>query len=239
MEKIEEKVYCQACKRETNHGIIQSFEQNGSDVGGGWYEKYHIAQCLGCDRIAFVNESWDTNMHYYDHEIGEFVEFSVFKVYPEKPDEPEGLRNKITVREFMKVPEFLSELYTHVVGARNIRSLILAGAGLRMIVEGICKDQGIADGPVYDEAGEKQLQGDGSEKRVKNLIGKINGLVEKGFVTFRQSKILHQIRELGNYTVHEVQTPKLATITTGIEVIEHIFHTIYEIDGYKISPKKK
>jgi len=239
MEKLDEKVYCHSCKRDTNHSVIYCHTVNHIDFDQEItaFDNYYVVQCRGCDRVGFVHEEWDKSMEGFD-QYGEWIEYSILKVYPEEPKTNRTGFNLVPKQHY-NVPEILRELYKQTVDACNAKSYFLAAIGLRMIVEGICKDQEITDGYLLDENGNKRLSNDGTIKRTINLVAKINGLVEKGYIVTKEAQILQQIRELGNYTVHEIESPKRSLIVSGIKVIEHIFLTIYDIDMYKVSPKKK
>jgi hypothetical protein len=183
-----------------------------------------------------VEETQNEEMVRYA-EDGAYEWYSLMKVFPEKPLPENDVSTKMyPLREFSQVPHVLEDLYKEVVIARNQRMLFLAAAGLRMLVEAICNDQGITGGYVYNEHGEHELEENGEKKTAKNLVGKINGLAEKGVLTLKQTQILHQIRKLGNGTVHDIKLPRRNVVTLGIEVIEHIFMTIYDIETYTIVP---
>lgn len=239
MDKLSSKVYCQYCKVDTNHGVLFKHEVVGNQPDEyQWSANYFVAQCLGCDGITFVEENENEEMFRYNFEEGTYEYYSLMKVYPEKPVQEDETTRQIPYKEFNKVPELMDDLYREVVEARNRRMLFLAAAGLRMIVEAVCLDQNVEDGYLYKPNGDHIMK-DGVELRSGSLQGKINGLVENSIVTPKHSQVLHQIRELGNVTVHQIEQPRLRVITQGIEIIEHLFTTIYDIDSYTISPKRR
>jgi hypothetical protein len=63
-------------------------------------------------------------------------------------------------------------------------------------------------------------------------------LVERQIIVQKQADILHQIRDLGNQSVHELVEPQRKTIRLGLEIIEGALHNIYELDKYNIGVKK-
>jgi hypothetical protein len=101
----------------------------------------------------------------------------------------------------------------------------LSAAGLRALVEGLCAELNVVDGPkeVTKKDGSTQI------KRFKNLEGKISGLHEKGYLTKQHSDVLHEHRYLGNEAVHELTLPSREELALAIEIIEHIFISVYEI----------
>jgi hypothetical protein len=240
MNKLDEKVYCSSCEKKTNHGKLMSHRtQSDPKEDFEWISVYHIVQCLGCDKISFVNEYSDVT-YFYQDEDGGFESFVDYTVYPE---EPNGSNISTIVKrdyqEYTNVPNFIKDLYFQVIDAFNFKSLLLCAVGLRTLIEAICKDLNVVDGFLYDESGEIEVDKNGHQKRSDNLYGKINGILEKGVITNKQSKILHQVRELGNYAVHEIEAPNRATVRGGIEIIENILHNIYELDKYDVSPRNK
>ena len=206
------KVLCSRCERETNHIVLQSFDTTGSEEVGpytiDWSNKYQIIQCQGCDTFSFRHLYWDSE----DHETTE-------KLYPKRSD------RSLSVRAFLNVPSTLRRIYRETVECFNYETYTLCATGLRAIVEGICADQGITDGPV-----EVAMKG-GSTKIVTkdNLQAKIAGLREKGILTKQDSEILHEHRYLGNEAVHDLSQPSSDELRRAIEIIEHTLETLYEI----------
>ncbi len=233
MVKLEEKVYCRNCKNSTNHEVLNSYiDKSIPDDEFQWLDAYHIVRCLGCDTISFVREYGDEDQWEYNN-YGERGWFNTYTVYPEKPSEDIKIIIPIEEKKFSNLSnnKNLSLLYQQVIQAYNTLSFLLCAVGLRTLVEAICKNENVTGGMTADKGGKMV--------RKTNLQGKINGLVEKGLITQSQSEVLHQIRELGNYAVHEIVQPSKGTLIKGIEVIEHILKQIYEFGEYKISPKNK
>jgi hypothetical protein len=242
MEKINEKVYCERCKRKTNHGVLHK-QTNGyagpEDLR--WEENHYISFCLGCDTVNFVRIYSDESMVVYDPYEEEYNHIEDISVYPSEPiNVKNGFIgwNEHQEKQFHNLPELIQMLYIEVIKAYNANLYLLSAIGLRMVVEGICKDLTIIDGPVIDDiTGSNKIDENGKEIRSKKLVGQINGLIERGVIVQAQSRILHEIRVLGNQTAHELTKPKVRTIYAGIEIIESILHIIYELDKYSIIKK--
>lgn len=111
-------------------------------------------------------------------------------------------------------------------GGINRELYTLAAGGLRAIVEAICSDKGVTDGPVdvKDKTGASQTI------RRQNLQGKIAGMAEKGILASRQADVLHAHRFLGNDALHELELPDPSDLKVAIEIIEHTLVTIYELE---------
>ncbi|MBJ7312299.1 DUF4145 domain-containing protein [Rugamonas sp. CCM 8940] len=101
----------------------------------------------------------------------------------------------------------------------------MCAAGLRALVEGICSEQGIVDGPV-----EFPAKGGGTQiLRRTDLSGQIGGLHEKGLLTKSSADTLHEHRYLGNSAVHELARPPDEELKLAVEILEHTLDALYEM----------
>jgi hypothetical protein len=202
-----EQVVCNSCNHRTWHSIVfsQSFAisaydgYGGDDYLGDVDTRWDLLQCMGCGsvsvRMIIENEN---DEHPY-------VEF-----YPERTI------SHHFGKYYVHLPKNLAHLYSEISATYNRGNLILCSAGLRALLEGICVDKGIYEGP--DEKG----------KSTKSLEGKINGLasiVPPGIV-----KNLHRLRFLGNQALHELDVPDKNDVKLAISVIEDIMNIIYDLD---------
>ncbi|MBT2581756.1 DUF4145 domain-containing protein [Planococcus sp. ISL-109] len=240
MERFSAKVYCRKCKNRNHHGIIMSHSEKSEYPYDDfdWKHEYFIVQCLGCDTVAFVSEYGDESMIDLDPH-GENRHFTDVIVYPEEPKvEKKSRYEPHKPLDFRESPEAIQIMYSQIVSAFNMESYLLSAVGLRMLVEGICKDLGIQGGYVLDESGNKKLKEDSTDEVFsKRLEGKINGLVEKNVVVQSQANILHKIRGLGNSSAHELKQPTRRTLKLAIDILEKIIEQIYELDNYSFKFK--
>lgn len=202
-----EQAICNECNHLTWHKVITSHVLTCSTydgLGGDDYEgevdsKWDLLQCMGCGsisvRMTIENESFEKP----------YVTF-----YPERTIEHH------TAKYYVRLPAKLAHLYYEVSDTFNKKNLILCSAGLRALLEGICVDKGIFEGP--NEKG----------KTTKSLEGKINGLTS--IVPPSIVKNLHGLRFLGNQALHELDAPNKSDIQLAINVIEDIMNIIYELD---------
>lgn len=235
---IEEKIYCSTCKVKTNHGYVEKYEINSAqfpDADFGFSDKYFITKCLGCDSFGFLREYGD------EQTFNRFGELYTEKyIYPEEPLNAihETYTFKYDIKKFQNAPDIIQELYDQVVSSFESEHYLLAAVGLRMMIEGFCIDQNVTKGYIYDEIGNKKKHKKGKNKGEaiisKSLEGRINGLEEKRLINFVSSKILHQIRDLGNVTAHELEIPKRNTIKKGLSIMEDLIRTVYEYQNMKI-----
>jgi hypothetical protein len=237
------KAFCAACKSDTNHVAIQTVDVSGSETvryGPGesdessidWSDRYQIIQCLGCDTYSFRHRNWfsEAEEHYgpEDYHDGTSV-----RLYPQRG------RDLHTAKDFYNVPKNLRTIYKEVVSCFNSESPILCAAGLRASIEGLCAAHDVADGPVKIN----KPDGTSTTQRRDNLEGKIAGLSEKGILTERNAELLHEHRYIGNHAVHELSRPSDSDLRIAIELVEHMFESLYEIpekaEALKLARMKK
>jgi uncharacterized protein DUF4145 len=224
------KIYCGNCNNDTNHLVLQSVDTSGSEVifyvnnnpnmpeTIDWADHYQIIQCQGCENITFRHLNWFSEYQEY-YGPNDYNDGTTVRIYPKKD------KNTLSLNDYYNVPNSIRRLYRETIDCFNNEALTLCAAGLRSIVEGICLDQGIKNGPV------EITKPDGSTiiKRKSDLRGKIKGLYEKGILTSKNSEILNEHRFLGNEAVHELSQPSVEELSLAIEIVEHTLDDLYEI----------
>lgn len=212
------KIYCNSCHGTTNHEIVKHEEReiHDDEAQAVFYDSWDILKCLGCETISFRHLSSDSES--YDPETGE--NYETVRLYPIRSDK------SLAIKPYYNVPTIVRNIYRETLDAYNNGLNLLCAGGLRAIIESICSHENIKDGPV-----EKELK-DGTTKivRSKDLMGKINGLQEKGIITKKQMAILHEHRYLGNDALHSLDAPHKKVLGTAIEIIENVLDLLYEID---------
>jgi hypothetical protein len=214
-EKI--KIYCVRCKGFTNHEILSRISKTftpentphmGIDFAEGSWE---ILECRGCEEVTF-RETW-INSEDVNDRTG-MPEPSI-KLYPQRSEK------MLPIKPHYSLSPTLHQIYRETIDSHNQGFQILCAVGIRTLIEGICSDKGIKDGPVQDE--------NGVIKRAHNLQGKIEGMVEAGFLTKEHATTLHELRFLGNEAVHEFRAPSLDEFQIVIEILEHTLDNLYEL----------
>lgn len=213
------KVLCQSCKNKTQHKVINSVSEIGTEEMDHynefhWESDFEIIQCLGCETISFRSEHSNSEGYDYDEDVP-YMEL----IYPKRTKDSWNIKN------FYNVPVNLKRIYRETIDTYNADCLTLCGAGTRALVEGLCIANGITDGEVEY----KNPDGIIRKKRLDNLQGKINGLAEQGKLTKDNAEILHEHRFLGNTAIHELSIPSKEELILAIEIIENVFETLYEI----------
>ncbi len=221
------QVICITCKNRNRHKVLTSVDSSGEeDIAYNytinWYIHHQIIECQGCGSISFRDES--SNSEDFDPEDGYNITELIY---------PKRTSNTWDTKEFYNVPQNLRRIYKETIDCYNIDCLTLCGAGVRALVEGLCKENNILDGVVE----EQKADGTIGIKRKKDLQGKINGLYEKGKLTKKSAEILHEHRFLGNRAIHELSLPSKEELGFAIEIVENVLDTLYEIPQKAIQLK--
>ncbi|PEB02130.1 DUF4145 domain-containing protein [Bacillus cereus] len=250
MDKIDKKIYCSSCAKKTNHIFLKDKKENKleykisdsdfeEEIDFSFSDEYYIIQCMGCDKVAFLNIYSDETMFYIDGDDywGNRVYLQDYNVYPEEPQRedviPKSLRFE-SQYEFNHLPEFIEVLREEVISAYKINSRLLCGMGIRMIVEAVCKEKGITKTPKLKK-GNPILDRNGTTvMRNLTLSEKIDRLKEQNIIDESQKNILHEVRDLGNDTAHEIKSHTLRLLKSVLNVVEFILYNIYEIPNIRI-----
>lgn len=248
---IQSKQYCHTCKIHTNHHIVtkngepvQYVEEILEDDDYVYGEvTYAVVQCKGCDTIGFLRIYNDMDNWQYAHrvkeETGKDIDPNDYYKYPEEPKKesaPIPYNHYESKIKFKHLPEYIKELRSEAIKAYKEDLLYLCATGIRMLVEAICKEKGI---PEYkkNEDGSLQTYKDGNP--IPNSIKwKIDELHKRGFIQESARDILHQVREMGNASAHDIEKHDLRTIRSALETVELILYTIYELPNQKIYERK-
>ncbi|SFS39989.1 DUF4145 domain-containing protein [Sphingobacterium wenxiniae] len=198
------KDYCTICCTPTNHEIVhQKKITNDPSEDFYWHESYEIIKCMGCDNIQFRKVSWDESMYGWDYDNQTEV------AYTEKTYFPPSINDHKRLKNFYEIPQRIRIVYNETLECLKNKCYLLAGAGLRAIIEAICLDQKITG---------------------KELATKINNLTKSKLITEKDSHRLHSIRFLGNDSVHEMEVPKESKLRIALDIVEHLINNLYLID---------
>ena len=200
----EHSIPCLKCVGRTTHKVLASVEIRGDetdhDFTFSWATDYQIVQCLGCKAISFRSASSNSEDCYQisedevEHEVDETL-------YPSRIEGRKGLGD-----ETRYLPSSVRQIYDETLLALSNQAPILAGIGLRALLETVCK--------------EKQAVG-------SDLLKKIDNLVTTGILTPASAAILHKIRTLGNAAAHEVKPHSEKQLGLAMEISEHLLKDVY------------
>lgn len=198
--------YCHECGNHTNQIILFSkkitsiYEEDSKKSSRiKNYEEYLVVKCQGCNTISFVIRL--SGDHFIDEEHGKgFIDIN----FPDQENDKNI--SLLTFEELQKLPRQISKLYDEVETVFLEDAKILAGIGLRMVIEAICLEQNI--------------QG-------KNLQRKIEELHIKGLISKNEIAILDKLREIGNSSAHEIKSFSIHKLKYALDIINHILKSVY------------
>ena len=199
------KVACGSCDGETLHTVltsVETVEEPGKDIV--FNHNYKIIQCKGCETISFY-EIYKSDPP--DDEVGE-----VLNVYPSR------VTGKPLKAWFFDLPPGVFHCYREVHKALCDENYILAGMGIRALVESVCV--------------EKKASGN-------RLQGMIESLVEQDVITQGNARTLHNLRFMGNDAAHQLRTHSARELSAAFEIVENLLESVYVIpETAKRLPKK-
>ncbi|WP_063808518.1 DUF4145 domain-containing protein [Burkholderia cepacia] len=211
------QLLCADCRVVTRHKVLAKVESTYQE----WVSDHNsvdtwltheIVVCGGCGDISVkkstqFSEDWDVDDHgnpYYRVDID---------IYPPRSNVGNNLRTE------KGLPESIINIYLESCRAFDLELYVMAGFGLRAIVETICKD--------------KEVGG-------KNLFEKIDGMEKAGLITADGTKVLHQLRNMGNDAAHELKAHSKRELTAAFEVVEYVLKGVYIIpEQAKLLPNRK
>lgn len=196
------QVPCIKCSGRTAHEIMASVDQSGSEpkYSLDWWHYYQIIKCKGCKALSYREVS-ATSEDYFQIDEDEWELMEQEKLYPSRIEGRKDLGEDI-----LYLPSDLARIYRETAAALTNNLPILAGIGLRAIVETVCK--------------EKKASG-------KDLYNKINDLVVQRVITPVDADILHKVRSLGNSSAHEVKPHTPTQLSLAMGVLENMLKAVY------------
>ena len=114
---------------------------------------------------------------------------------------PRRIAGRPRLEKHYRLPDEVRRIYLEAHATLCNRLPILAGIGIRAIVETVCRS----------------VSADGS-----GLSQMIDDLVAKGIVTPAGAEILHSLRFMGNAAAHEVKAHEEDELATAFDVVEHV-----------------
>jgi hypothetical protein len=197
---------CAYCNTVTSHKILTAVSSEDESEEGDIQvrEDYWTVQCQGCKDVSFCHESRCS-------EDAVFLADGDAELRPTRKLYPARVQGRPRMRGVYELPHPLLEIYTETHSALCNGLPILAGIGLRAIVEAVCM--------------QKSSTG-------KDLKQKIDSLASLGLITADGAKILHSLRFMGNKAAHEVKKHTETEIDAAFDVIEILLQGVY------VSPKR-
>ena len=209
-------IACGSCDRTTNHKALAvvEWEDSSSDGDITVWRSYMIVICQGCRTVSFCIQSTCSEDMGHDSYTGEPYLVKRYELYPSR------VTGRPEMDSINEVPFGICSIYRETRSALCSEQPILAGIGIRAIVEAVCTDRGATG---------------------KNLEKSIENLATMKIVTEEGAKILHSLRFMGNDAAHEVKAHTIDELNIAFGVIEYLLHGVYIMpkQAAKLPQKKK
>lgn len=196
---------CRNCDGQTIHEVLRQVKDTQSDENVDCWSYFEIVQCRGCEEISFRQNWQSTEDVDHDPTTGELVLEDHEELYPSR------IAGRREIKDVYLLPPKVAAFYREAHQALCHRLRILAGIGIRGLVETVCQ--------------EKNAPG-------RNLEKRIDALVDLGVLTREGAEILHGTRLLGNDAAHEAKPLTEKQLDAAMDVAEHL------LKGVFILPKK-
>lgn len=196
------RVLCKTCANYTKHEVLFSKKILWEDEESGAYggDDYIVAECMGCESISFVIEH--RNSDYFDAEHGQYQVIDIF------PDRREGISG---LKQLTGIPQSIKSVYNETLKAIEHNQPILAGIGIRAIIEAVCEKENSSGESLYE---------------------KIDSLKDMQVLSQASATILHKLRTLGNSAAHKIVVPEINQLKLAIDVVQNLLQEVY------VFPKK-
>jgi hypothetical protein len=177
---------------------ISQYDDRGFSMTS--WDHYQVVECQGCRTLSFRKMSQNTENSDFDPETGEEELHQTIELFPNR------LEGRTEIADAWQLPPAMQRIYSETLSALRASLPVLAGVGIRALVETVCKD---------------------CDAQGKNLELRIDNLVEKGVLTKAGSEILHSLRLMGNQAAHEVKPHTVADLNVAFDVIEYVLTGVY------------
>lgn len=212
---------CQRCEKVTRHEALTRVAEYHESPGGDiqvWND-YLTVRCNGCGTVSFAVASSCSEDVEYDSDTGHERLSVSYKLYPNR------VARRPQMRFATQLPHSIYCVYQETHDSMCSDKPILAGIGIRAIVDAVCKV--------------KKVEGGTLEKKIDNLV-------TMGFIASEGADFLHRIRSLGNKAAHEVEAHSDQELAAAMEIVEQLLQAVFVLPGLaktlpeapKRSPKK-
>ncbi len=199
------KIHCTSCNVSTNQLIRAKFAPKfRAEYELFEYNEYCVAECLGCNNIFFIHVRWDDNEESKD-ENGDPIKVMSHFVEDELWFEDHDFLNE---QDLDVLPAMIFGMYEELQKALQKEMRLLAGIGMRMLIEAVCLNQKITE---------------------KNLQDQIKSLLSLGYISKNDFDVLDELRKIGNLSVHKIKPPSDSILEAALEAVNHLLRAIYVV----------
>jgi hypothetical protein len=193
--------YCRECGKSTNHDILaenqeSQREEYACDI------IFQIVRCRGCETKSFRKVVVDIEAAYPSYndqwEVPEDI-----TIYPKSA---EGHREIEDLDELLNI---VRKIYSEELLVLKEDTKVLAGLGLRAVVEAVCNNLEIPG---------------------KSLEVRINRIATAGNISKKDAERLHGIRFMRNDAAHDIKTPKDESLYVALQIVEHLIASVFVLE---------
>ena len=194
-------IVCETCGRRTSHAFLCGMQSQDSSPDGDIHvgDEYLVVQCMGCQTLSFCQESWnseDWNPETEDTPISRTL-------YPPR------IIGRPLLEDRWFLPPQIREVYEQTRSAIIQNLPILAGIGVRAIIETVCKEQNTSG---------------------RDLATRIDALASLQLIARKEAQILHSLRFMGNAAAHETKAHSAEELNIALNIVEHLLNTVYLLE---------
>ena len=194
----EERIPCGTCNTVTRHVAMTSVDVDEDDGEIQYWYQHQILRCKGCDTLSFRSDWQSTDDFFLDDNEAELIHHE--ELFPPR------LAGRLPIRVERFLPFEIGLIYRETHQALCSRQRVLAGVGIGVLIEAVCRDQG-APG--------------------NNLKDRIDALATKGVLTADGAEILHSLRDTRNAAAHEIRPHREDELSAAFDVVEHLLNSVY------------
>lgn len=210
------QLQCADCRVTTRHKVLSKVKATYQD----WVDDHNsvetwmtheVVVCGGCGDISIKKSTQFSEDWDFDSDGNPYYCVDI-DIYPPRSSVGNNFRSE------KGLPESIEKIYIESCRAFDLGLYVMTGFGLRAIVETICKDKGVAG---------------------RNLFEKIDEMERVGLITADGTKVLHQLRDMGNNAAHELKAHSKRELAAAFEVVEYVLKGVYIIpEQAKLLPNR-
>jgi hypothetical protein len=199
------RVACERCSHETNHNVRKSLEthDSGEEYDFHYGGSFQIIECAGCGWISFRQTWWSSENREETEVDGEILEGNPIENELLFPPRRKGV--KWLEHEHL-LPATIRQLYREKMYALLNDQPILAGIGIRALVEAVCAHYGATKYQLKD---------------------KIDEITAKGKLSEDQKNSLHGCRCLGNDAAHKSKAPTSEELEIANDIADSLLRAAF------------
>lgn len=200
------RFYCNHCKTATEHRAIVEATVVDDDCDGEVFviSTYRIVECAGCHYVSFM----DYSLFSEDEAFWQKTESSKQEVYI-YPILEEGALTESQLSQLQFVlPSDVKAIYEETLVAIKNKLFIIAGIGLRAILDTVCREKKIG-------------------KSGQSLAARLQTMCEVNLITEQEKTVLSTVKDLGNDSAHEGKSLDAYEVESVLLTVEYLLGKIY------------